>query len=125
MYSKLKTKSIYFSSIDLQMLVEVCILEQDIARGLMHRMTPLKNNEGMLFLMPESKCHRFWMKNTFIPLDILFIDTNKKIVDIYKNAKPLSIENMISKVSCKYVLEVAAGFCNRNKIRPGLIIDFK
>jgi hypothetical protein len=125
MYNGLKTTSIYFSDIDLQMLVEVCSSKQDIAKGLMYRMIPLRNNEGMLFLMPESKCHRFWMKNTFISLDMLFIDKDKKIVDIYENAKPLSIKNIVSKAPCKYILEVTAGFCNRNKVYPGLAIDFK
>jgi len=120
-----KITSIYFSKIDHHMIVEICKSKKDIIKGLMFRMVPLKDHEGMLFFMPESKCHRFWMKNTFIPLDVIFIDANKKIVDMYENAKPLSTNNMVSKIPCKYILEVNTGFCKKHRLYKGLTIDFK
>ena len=67
--------------------VEIADTSLERAQGLMFR-AELKEYQGMLFIFPISEKHSFWMKNTLIPLDIIWIDENKKIVYIYENAQP-------------------------------------
>ena len=64
--------------------VEVAKTNEEQVKGLMYRLE-LKKNEGMLFLFDNEKNTSFWMKNTFIPLDIIFINKNGSINKIYKN----------------------------------------
>ena len=68
----------------IQYHVEVAKTDEEQAMGLMNRLD-LKNNSGMLFLFDNEKKASFWMKNTFIPLDIIFINKNGSINRIYKN----------------------------------------
>jgi len=87
-------------------------------RGLMERKS-LAQNDGMLFIFPEQKEKAFWMKNTLIPLDIIFISADKKIVG-YATAHPClkePCEIYASKVPVLYVLEVNAGFVEKNRIK--------
>src|SRR3989344_2335385 len=67
--------------------VEIADTSLERAQGLMFR-AELKEYQGMLFIFPISEKHSFWMKNTFIPLDIIWIDENFEIVYIYENAQP-------------------------------------
>ena len=88
-------------------IAEIAKSDQDRATGLMNRET-LKPNHGMLFILENSDFHGFWMKNTLIPLDIIWIDEHKKIVDI-KSADPCVVEKCetyISEKKAKYVLEI-------------------
>ena len=88
--------SIYSKNITFNVEVAKTIEERKI--GLMYR-KKLLNNEGMLFIFPREKIIQLWMKNTYIPLDVIFISKNKVIVDIKKNMESLS-ENIIkSKVN--------------------------
>jgi len=77
--------------------------------GLMCRET-LKDDKGMLFIFDDSQIRSFWMKNTLIPLDIIFIDENFNIINIYHNTTPL-LENIFytSDSPAKYVLELNGG----------------
>ncbi|MBN8572252.1 MAG: DUF192 domain-containing protein, partial [Ignavibacteria bacterium] len=75
--------------------------------------------EGMLFIFPEDADQAFWMKNTIMPLDILFINSNKEIVKIYKNATPYSEKSMPSEKKAMYVVETVAGFCDKYGITEG------
>ena len=90
------------------------------ATGLMFR-EKLNENEGMLFVFESEGYQTFWMKNTLIPLDMIFIGNDFKIVDI-KNAKPCK-ENPCalykSSKPSRYVLEVNSGFSARNNIKTG------
>lgn len=93
------------------------------ARGLMFRET-LDPEEGMLFVFPHPEAVSFWMKNTLIPLDILYIDAGKQIVRIAENATPLSLEAIPSGVSAQYAIEIAGGRAKRDAIHVGDRVKF-
>ena len=95
--------------------VEVAKTNEEQAEGLMYRLE-LKQNGGMLFLFNNEKKASFWMKNTLIPLDIIFINKNGSINKIYKNTIPKSLKRIISKGEVLAVLEINAGEANKNNI---------
>ena len=99
----------------IQYHVEVAKTDEEQAMGLMNRLD-LKNNSGMLFLFDNEKKASFWMKNTFIPLDIIFINKNGSINKIYKNTKPKSLKRIKSKGEVLAVLEINAGETNKHNI---------
>ena len=86
--------------------------------GLMNR-KEMKENQGMLFIFPRQEFQSFWMRNTLISLDILFINDQKKIVTIHKNTKILSEESYPSSEPSIYVVEVMAGFTEKYNIKVG------
>ena len=98
--------------------VEVAKTIEERRTGLMYR-KKLLNNEGMLFIFPREKIIQLWMKNTYIPLDVIFISENKVIVDIKKNMEKLSETIVKSKVKSRYALEFNAGLINRLDIEIG------
>ena len=99
----------------IQYHVEVAKTNEEQAEGLMYRLE-LKKNGGMLFLFNNEKKASFWMKNTLIPLDIIFINKNGSINKIYKNTIPKSLKRIISKGEVLAVLEINAGEANKNNI---------
>ena len=70
----------------------------------------LDENAGMLFIFPRPSAAQFWMKNTVIPLDMLFADSNGKVVGIVANAQPYSEALLGGFNGTLYVLEVNAGY---------------
>ena len=108
----------------IQYHVEVAKTDEEQAMGLMNRLD-LKNNSGMLFLFDNEKKASFWMKNTFIPLDIIFINKNGSINRIYKNTKPKSLKRIKSKGEVLAVLEINAGEAIRNNIGYESFIDLE
>jgi hypothetical protein len=98
-------------------VVEVARTPDDLARGLMHR-TSLAEDAGMLFVFPESDEHTFWMRNTLIPLDMIFIGEDLTVVGIVENAEPLTLEPRSAGPS-RYVLEVVGGWAARHGIAAG------
>ena len=108
--------SIYNKNVTFNVEVAKTIEERRI--GLMYR-KKLLNNEGMLFIFPREKIIQLWMKNTYIPLDVIFISENKIIVDIKKNMEKLSETIVKSKVKSKYALEFNAGLINILNIEIG------
>ena len=108
--------SIYNKNITFK--VEVAKTIEERRTGLMYR-KKLLNNEGMLFIFPREKIIQLWMKNTYIPLDVIFISENKVIVDIKKNMEKLSETIVKSKVKSKYALEFNAGLINKLDIEIG------
>lgn len=105
--------------------VELATNDFERNRGLMNR-TDLCENCGMLFIFPDEDYRTFWMKNTLIPLDIIFINEEKRIVNIEEDTKKNQTEELYSSESkAKYVLEVNSGFCQKNNIDIGntLILD--
>ena len=98
--------------------VEIAKTIEERRTGLMYR-KKLLNNEGMLFIFPREKIIQLWMKNTYIPLDVIFISENKVIVDIKKNMEKLSETIVKSKVKSRYALEFNAGLINRLDIEIG------
>ena len=104
-------------------LIEVEIVDkfEEQVKGLMFREN-LDWNNGMLFVYENEKKRSFWMKNTLIPLDMLFINKDFRIIDIKENVQPCKIESCTSypsKFPAKYVLEVNAGFTMMNDIKIG------
>ena len=98
--------------------VEVAKTIEERRTGLMYR-KKLYNNEGMLFIYPHEKIIQLWMKNTYIPLDVIFISENKVIVDLKKNMEKLSETIVESKVKSRYALEFNAGLINKLDIEIG------
>ena len=98
--------------------VEVAKTIEERRTGLMYR-KKLLNNEGMLFIFPREKIIQLWMKNTYIPLDVIFISESKVIVDIKKNMEKLSKTIVKSKVKSRYALEFNAGLINKLDIKIG------
>ncbi len=87
--------------------------------GLMYR-KQLADDQGMLFVFPVEKRLSFWMKNTYLPLDIIFIDRNLKVVSISANAIPMTETPRESTGPAQYVLEVKAGLADRWGLKPGV-----
>ena len=98
--------------------VEIAKTIEERRTGLMYR-KKLLNNEGMLFIFPREKIIQLWMKNTYIPLDVIFISESKVIVDIKKNMEKLSETIVKSKVKSRYALEFNAGLINKLDIEIG------
>jgi uncharacterized membrane protein (UPF0127 family) len=104
--------------------VEVVRSEAAQARGLMYRQH-LPPGDGMLFYMGEEKVHSFWMENTLIPLDIIFIGKDMRIVGIVENAAPRTRDNRFVNGRSLYVLEVNGGWSKANGIGPGTVVRFE
>jgi uncharacterized protein len=102
--------------------VEVADDQDETMRGLMFR-KHLPWNAGMLFVFYDEEPRTFWMKNTLIPLDMIFVDSNLKIVDIKENVPPCAQGDECplypSRERAQYVLEVNAGFVQENSIKIG------
>ncbi len=88
------------------------------ARGLMF-VKKLEDDQGMLFVYPSERVISMWMKNTYIPLDMVFFDASGKIVHVVSNTEPMSLESIESKEPASAVLELKGGTANRLKIAPG------
>jgi len=91
--------------------------------GLMHR-TSMEDNQGMLFIFSAEFPRNFYMKNTYIPLDIIYLDQHKKIVSFQENAVPLNEEGLPSEIPAMYVLEVNAGLAEKWLLEIGDSITF-
>ncbi len=97
-----------------------------IAKGLMFRQN-LAENQAMLFIMPYEGRHVFWMRNTLIPLDIIWLNKDKKVVDIVKDAQPCQSEKCASyrnQSPAKYVLEINAGLSEKINLDIGSELKF-
>lgn len=84
----------------------------------------MADNQGMLFVFEDSRPRYFYMKNTYIPLDLIYIDQNKNIVSFQKNAQPLDEKTLPSYENAKYVLEVNAGLADQWKLQVGDSISY-
>ena len=103
--------------------IEVADDDQKRARGLMYRKS-IPENGGMLFRHEMEQIQSFWMKNTYIPLDIIFVNNEKTIVTIHHNTRPMKEWSYASTEPAIYVVEVNAGYCARHNISEGDRIDF-
>lgn len=104
--------------------VEMAVTEDEQVYGLMNR-TSLPPDHGMLFLFPDMAPRTFWMKDTLIPLDMLFIDDHGKIVNIHANAKPEDLTSIPSDGPVLAVLELAGGSAAALRIKTGDVIHGK
>jgi len=107
-----------------QIDIELASNDQERAQGLMDRKS-MTDLQGMLFIFPRPEEQSFWMKNTYISLDIIYLNEKKEIVTIQKNTTPLSEESIPSFKKAQYALEVNAGFCDKYHIAYGDRIAYK
>jgi len=107
-----------------QIEIEIADTRERRQQGLMFRPS-MKDDHGMLFVFPQSQPQSFWMKNTYIPLDMLFIDADGKIVQVTQKISPTSENSISCPASCRYVLEVNSGFTAAYGIKSGQTIAWK
>ena len=107
--------------------VELAVTPEEQEQGLMFRKN-LNQDEGMLFVFKEEGEHPFWMKDTLIPLDIIWINQNKKVVFISENTQPCS-ENNCNSINpdkkAQYVLELKGGRVRDIGLKIGDKMDIK
>jgi uncharacterized protein len=97
---------------------EVVRSQHDTTRGLMYR-TSLPQNRGMLFDLRVRDDHKFWMHNTCIPLDLLYVDEDGLVVGIVENSPTLNDESRGVGCASRFVLEVNAGWARRHGVKAG------
>ncbi len=98
--------------------LEIADNEYERQLGLMNRKS-MEENQGMLFIFQYERMQSFWMRNTLIPLDILFINKDKEIITIHKNTKTLSAQSYPSTSPALYVVELVGGFTDKYNIVTG------
>ena len=103
--------------------IEVAQTPDKEQQGLMFRRS-MADTLGMLFIFNTEEQQSFWMKNTYISLDIIYVNANKQIVSISQNCKPLSEESIPSEGNAKYVVEVNAGYAAKTGLKKDDKIDF-
>lgn len=121
------TRDLRFLNEDGDMISEirVAVVDTDEKRnmGLMDvRIMP--ENRGMLFIFEKEAPLGFWMANTPLSLDIIYVNAHKEIVTIHTNTSPLSEKKFYSSSDSMYAIEVNAGYCLKYDIREGLKVDF-
>ncbi|MFT5215441.1 MAG: uncharacterized membrane protein (UPF0127 family) [Glaciecola sp.] len=103
--------------------IELAEDDYETQTGLMHRGS-MQNNQAMLFIFPDVKTRSFYMKNTLISLDIIYIDDTQKVVSIQKSAKSMDETSLPSKAPAKFVLEINGGLSEKLNIVEGDSISF-
>lgn len=108
--------------------VDLAVTPKEKLKGLSYK-EKLKDREGLLFVFDKEDIYPFWMKDTLIPLDIIWIDNENKVVYIKENAQPCLKDNcshIIPNRKAKYVLEIAAGTVKQlgTEIGDQVIINF-
>ena len=101
--------------------VELAINNEERQRGLMFR-KGMELSDGMMFVYERPQRVSFWMKNTSIPLDIIFADEAGVITKIFENARPFSTTSIFGGYDVQYVLEINAGLTKSLGIKPGGLI---
>lgn len=105
-------------------LIEIADDAYSRAHGLMFR-DNLPANQGMLFIFEQERAQYFWMKNTPVSLDMIFVNENREIVNIEKYTEPFSMRSYPSIKPAKYVVEVVAGYTDQFNIKTGDKIRWK
>lgn len=110
------------STIDLE--IEIADTEYDTQTGLMYR-DSMDDNQGMLFVFEDITPRSFYMKNTRMPLDIIYANENGIIVSFQKNAQPFSEESLPSILPAQYVLEINSGLSDKWNLKEGDSLAYK
>lgn len=103
--------------------IEIADTEYKTQTGLMYR-SSMKDHQAMLFIFPDSQVRSFYMKNTQIALDIIYINSNKEIVSFQKNARPFDERSLPSTFPAQYVLEINAGLSDEWGLEAGDRIEW-
>jgi len=104
--------------------IEIADTDYETETGLMYRES-MEQSQAMLFVFDDERPHSFYMKNTYIPLDLFFITKDLKIATIVENAKPLDESSLPSEVPVQYVIETNAGIAALWDIKEGDSISWK
>ena len=104
--------------------IELAESMNEIQYGMMYRKS-MDPNTGMLFIMGEERRQSFYMKNTYVPLDIIFINNSMEIVSIQKNAQPLDETSLPSTGPASYILELFGGESDKLGIAAGNKISWQ
>jgi len=110
---------------DQRFQVDTAVSAEERAKGLMYR-TEMADNYGMLFVYPQPNHVSFWMKNTYVSLDILFFDDEGKLISFYRNVPPCERPPCTiysSKEAVSYVLELKGGSVDKLNIKPGTAFE--
>ena len=102
--------------------VEIAATAEERAKGLMFR-KEMAENAGMIFIFPEARQLRFWMKNTYIPLDMVFIGEDLKVIGVVEKAAPMTEDPRIITGPAKYVVELGGGVAKKFGIGAGSIMS--
>jgi uncharacterized membrane protein (UPF0127 family) len=108
----------------LRVKVEVARTEPERRLGLMHR-KHLDADAGMLFLFERPQKLSFWMRNTYVPLDMIFITDQLLVLGVVENAEPLTESPRAVPGDSQYVLEVNAGYARAHGIGAGTVVRFE
>ena len=111
------------SGVEVQVNVELARSEGERARGLMYRRS-LDAGSGMLFVFPHPDRLKFWMRNTYIPLDMIFLDEDHRVVYVEENAAPMTDTPRGPEEHAPFVLEVRGGWARAHGIEPGVVARF-
>jgi uncharacterized membrane protein (UPF0127 family) len=103
--------------------VEIARTEPERSRGLMYRQS-LAPGRGMIFLFAEPEKLKFWMKNTYIPLDMIFIGADRRVVYVEENAEPLTVKSRGPEEDTQFVLEVPGGWSRGHGVERGTEVRF-
>lgn len=98
--------------------IEIADNDYKTQTGLMYR-DSMEDNQGMLFIFPDAQMRSFYMKNTEIPLDILYFNSDKTLIQFYENAKPYDETSLPSRAPSQYVLEINGGLAKQLGIEQG------
>ncbi len=109
---------------EIKFQVEIADTPAERQMGLQYR-RELADNHGMIFLFPDDESHAFWMKNTPIPLDIIFISAQRQIVGIVENTIPFSLDSRSVSGESRYVLEINGGLSKRYGFGAGDSVRFR
>lgn len=99
--------------------LELAETTAETTQGMMFRRS-VPEGTGMFFIMPEERYQSFWMRNTYVPLDIIYLSESGSVVSIQANAQPLNETPLPSEGPAKYVLEIAGGESAKLGITPGM-----
>ena len=103
--------------------IEIADDEYQTQTGLMY-LKSMGDNQGMLFIFEAEQPRSFYMKNTEFSIDIIYINSNKEIVSIQKNAKPFDLTSLPSEGAAQYVLEVNAGLSDTWGLEKGDVVEW-
>ena len=102
---------------------EAAVTSREQAQGLMFRMS-MHRRTGMLFVHDRDDMHYFWMRNTYIPLDLIFMNGRYEVVHVHRGARPHDESNISSRYPARYILEVNAGEAKECSITRGVTARF-
>lgn len=104
--------------------LKIADTEEELKTGLMF-VKEMAEDAGMLFVLDKPQVNTMWMKNTLIPLDMIFINADKKIVKIHKNAIPHDLTPISTEFKVKYIIELNGGMTDKLGISIGDMLEYE